>query len=351
MRIIPKRVQLCSSCLLLSFATLIVAGDKKKDEAAKPTADVEVEKDRYEVPRDDVKALVKFIDDMRNFRPTTADDFLQHRNRAPKAIEVAARRILVLEEDKTSKSAKVARNLLLIFRIQNLAIAPPDEQVEVYGEVREYLASLDKLTRNELGIAVTTANKLERHGNKKLAAAAFQTFGDLFAKQEDEDLSSYGQKMLGAARRANLIGNEMQIDGQTIDGETFDWSIYRGKVVLVDFWATWCGPCVEELPNVKMNYELYNERGFEVVGISLDTNRSRLEHFIAERELPWVTLFNDGADRDHPIASYYGVMEIPSVMLVNQEGRVVSLQARGPELGRQLEALLGPPELASDDGE
>jgi thiol-disulfide isomerase/thioredoxin len=231
---------------------------------------------------------------------------------------------------------------LLDLRIQDLSTASPADQSKTLEQLKQYVMSAKQLTRSELVMSIRAASALERTGQSKLASEGYGTFGEMFAHHADEQLATYGKKMLGVSRRLNLLGNELQLEGDTLDGEPFDWASYRGKVVLVDFWATWCEPCVAELPNIKKHFEEYHDRGFEVVAISLDRDRRKLEEFVRARDLPWVTLFRDGAGLDHPLATYYGVMTVPTVMLVNQEGRVVSFDVTGPELTRHLAGLLGP---------
>jgi len=304
--------------------------------------------DLYAIPEGDSAAILKFIETLQNFKPETAEQFFEHRKKQPAALQAAAEKILKLEKDPASPAAQKAKLLLLDAKIASIADAQPEEQAAIVAEIAAVLQAAQLLSRNELGIAFSAASAVEQAGNEKLAIAAYKDFGELFSKQADELLVSYGGKMLGAARRIDLPGHEMKVEGKLVDGGAFDWSAYRGKVVLVDFWATWCGPCIRELPNVKKYYAAYHDKGFDVVGISLDTQRERLEEFLTKSELPWKTLFEDGGGWDHPIASYYGVMGIPTVILVDKEGKVVSLNARGPELGRLLEELLGPAEVEKE---
>ena len=143
----------------------------------------------------------------------------------------------------------------------------------------------------------------------------------------------------------NLVGNEMIFEGVYDDGTEIDWKSYRGKVVLVDFWATWCGPCVGEVPNVLALYEKYHDAGFDVVGYSLDNDLDALEKFEKERKLPWRTgvrkLSMQANEKDGKnytnLTEYYGIHAIPTMILVDKDGKVISTEARGQRLQKLLE--------------
>jgi len=141
----------------------------------------------------------------------------------------------------------------------------------------------------------------------------------------------------GAERLLALRGKPLELAGAVLDGTPFDQASLAGKVVLVDFWATWCGPCVAEIPRVRALYDRYHDRGFDVVGIGLDEDPADLAAFVAKHEIPWPIIHDRRSDDGRPpLAERYGIAAIPTMILVGRDGRVVSVEARG----RRLEELL-----------
>ena len=116
-----------------------------------------------------------------------------------------------------------------------------------------------------------------------------------------------------------------------LEGEPLSLDQYKGKVVLIDFWATWCGPCINELPNVLQAYTKYHKDGFDIIGISLDKDRNKLTQFIQKEKMPWRQYF-DGQGWQNSLAKKYGVNSIPATYLLDGEGRIIGVDLRGSAL-------------------
>ena len=126
------------------------------------------------------------------------------------------------------------------------------------------------------------------------------------------------------------------------NGKTIHLSQFKGKYVLVDFWASWCGPCRGENPNVVKAYNQYHPKGLEILGVSLDDNNYKTAWTAAIRQdgLIW-TQVSDLKGFKSEAAQLYAVKSIPQNFLIDPKGVIVAVNLRGEELGKKLEALLG----------
>jgi peroxiredoxin len=142
------------------------------------------------------------------------------------------------------------------------------------------------------------------------------------------------------AETYDLIGSQPKAIGlPDTDGKVIDLAAYKGKVVLVDFWATWCGPCIAELPNVIAAYEKHHAQGFEIVGVSLDEDRGKLDAFVKARNMTWRQHF-DGKGWQNAAAQAWGIQSIPATFLIGADGKIVATDLRGSQLEQKLAKLL-----------
>ncbi len=214
----------------------------------------------------------------------------------------------------------------------------PDERKSAIQQVVHQLESLP-IDRVAVDLAID-ASRASRSLDDVFVAATHTQLAQILAKSPDEKVQQLGDKFAGTGRRFGLVGGEMTIEGITAEGQPFDWGDYSGKVVLIDFWATWCGPCRAEMPNVLKNYEKYRENGFEVVAISVDDNLNALEEYLESESPPWTVLVDEHPEnKGKSVAAFYGIDAIPATVLIGSDGKVITLQARGRQLDSQLERL------------
>lgn len=126
----------------------------------------------------------------------------------------------------------------------------------------------------------------------------------------------------GFLNRINSFDKPISVKFKALDGREVDLGNMRDKVVLVDFWATTCGPCVRELPEVKAAYDRFHGRGFEVIGISCDTDKNRLERFLKKKKYPWPQYFDGKTQLDNKFTQAFGIDGIPDLFLVDKTGRL-----------------------------
>jgi thiol-disulfide isomerase/thioredoxin len=178
----------------------------------------------------------------------------------------------------------------------------------------------------------------------KLAMTEWQAF----ANHPNPKIKALAEKK---AALAELLKSPVDLKFTAADGRTVDVAALRGKVVLIDFWATWCGPCVQEIPNVVAAYNQYHDQGFEIVGISFDKapdpakpspkqkTAEGVLAFTKEKGMPWPQYY-DGQHWNNPYGKQYGINGIPAMFLLDKKGLVVSTNARGPKLAQEIQRLL-----------
>lgn len=158
-----------------------------------------------------------------------------------------------------------------------------------------------------------------------------------FAKKFPAEIKSIEQQAAGL--RTFAIGAEApDFEGPTPEGETISLSSLRGKVVLIDFWASWCGPCRRENPNVVKMYEAYKDKGFEILAVSLDKTRARWEQAIEADKLTWLHI-SDLRGWQSKYAKQYGVSSIPQTVLLDAEGKILARNLRGQALENKLHEI------------
>jgi len=233
--------------------------------------------------------------------------------------------------------ARYGRAMLLAVRIRQTKTL--QEMKKWFKEFVQFL-SQGPLGPRELELMDMLPQLLERD-NPAVAVEIYRQLVFACAKSQDPLAAALAKKWEEKGRRLELLTKPIQIVGFTLDGREFQWERFRqGKIVLVDFWATWCGWCVREIPELMRLYQTYRGRGFEIVGISADRNRKELEDFLVKTPIPWPIVY--GRNGPSPCLEYYGIQAFPTMWLVGKDGKVISFNARGENLRRELERLLGP---------
>ncbi len=222
-----------------------------------------------------------------------------------------------------------------LMEIMDQARALGLEEMATYAQVMGELDNLIPMVY--LDGLVNTCNAMgQQEMKEKLLSEERPYYQHPMGRRMIEQIRQNEQKM-------ELIGQPfIDLEEADMDGVMHRLSDYcgQGNYVLVDFWASWCGPCMAEMPNVKANYEKYHAKGFQIVGLSFDQKAEAWKKAVRDKELSWTHL-SDLKGWQTVAASTYNINSIPSSLLVDPNGIVVARDLRGEKLGEKLREIYG----------
>ena len=374
-----------SMIFVVLFFAIGTSGCGNRSGTTTDSAEAEENDPNYRVPNGSPAKILAFVNELEQRRPQFShpNEQFDHMVKTQKAIIRAGNKILAQpSDDKTLKeivSKKLMGTILLatgdgaasekalaeVERLRN------DKRPIVAEVANEYLVVARSLMLNSMSTAERTqladeairrtqeanftnekisdvqfvATQFLNAGDSDSAASLYERLADaLLESKAERKTKAYATQFRGQSNRIRLPGSKLELDGKLLSGDDFDWESYRGKVVLVDFWATWCGPCVADMPNIQATYNKFHKKGFDVVAVSLDNDRKALESFVRQRSLPWVQIVDNTPrtkqGRQETLSNRYNISSIPTAFLVDRDGKVVSTFARGEELQRLLNQLL-----------
>ncbi len=144
---------------------------------------------------------------------------------------------------------------------------------------------------------------------------------------------------IGALRKLKVGSPAVEISAISHQGKKISLRDYRGKVVLLDFWAAWCNPCRIEMPNVIRTYDEFHKKGFEIIGISLDSDKAQFQNFIKDNKMSWPQVY-DGRGWRSGIGQLYAVNSIPATYLIDKQGKIRFKNVRGGKLRETVMQLI-----------
>jgi peroxiredoxin len=282
------------------------------------------------------RALVRDLDDYLAKHPK-ADD----RDQAYMALFDTA-----IEHDWFAETESVARRYLaqepdgsvrpLAQIVATMACAEAGRFPEALALYKGLMQGLGGAEQQEFAVnfADSLANSASAAGNYGVARQVYEALLERFA-----DNTELALKVRSDLDRLDRVGKPAPaIEAEDLQGKPVRLADLKGQYVLVDFWATWCVPCVADLPNLQTAYTRYHGKGLEVVAVSLDDTKEAVIDFVRARQLPWRQIHNATGGGDWVGA--FGVTKLPSTFLIGPDGVITRLEVRGPALEKALTELI-----------
>ncbi|HEY2083013.1 MAG TPA: TlpA disulfide reductase family protein [Verrucomicrobiae bacterium] len=296
-----------------------------------------------------------------------------YKTRREAGLEMAARARQFLKDYPTSKNAEDAQGLWSIGLSEATLAGDTNAAVQLKTRAAEMIK--DPKVPDMMKLHAFSVNYLTEWGRKngkrsldddspdsqKAYAEAFFAAANVLSNKDDifkmallqaksgrglsdEEKRSIAQRVLDntnaspsiqamareilSGEKTYAVGKPLELSFVAVDGRKINLADMKGKVVLINFWATWCGPCVAEMPKVKHAYDKYHADGFEILGISLDESKDDLLRFLKKNEIAWPQYF-DGKHWNNDISFRFGINSVPTEWLIDKKGILREVNTRG----------------------
>lgn len=315
------------------------AADKPAGETAKPPRELPPLPDLSFTANSSAEVLDKVIATAKGIRPGSPDQYSAMQT----AIRDVSKQLMTVLKDKNLPRYKQAQLDSMSASLALSTFFGDEARAKVFEQLKQMLKERETLSIEDVQMALIAAANLELNPNKKDARDIYALLDELLVEDKREEMQSMRINLQSSLRRIDLLGNKFQFEYKDVRNKPVKTEDFAGKFLIVDFFASWCQPCLSEVPRLKKHAAKYKDKGLEVLAISLDESREGLDKYLASAELPWQVIHDNAADPLERLQLKFGIAALPTVLLLNKEGTVVSLEARGAELDRLMEMIFEEP--------
>lgn len=229
-----------------------------------------------------------------------------------------------------ASETEIRETLLSCYLDNDDLIHTPQQAGDLATKIGQFLADYPQ-AENRVKLQIVQSSLLLKADQSKGIA-----FLEQLSKDQNPELTEAAKAALSKAR---LVGAKLDLSFVDSQGQPVDLNQLSGKVVLIDFWASWCPDCVREMPQVQQVYRTFESKGLTILGISLDKDRRAMDNFIAKHLIPWPQYF-DGKGWKNDLVTKYSVHEIPEMWIINKKGIVETTSADVTQLASTVERLV-----------